>query len=720
MVKVKILAILLVSGLSGLTQGFQTALYNRTNGLLERPTNLIVNDITLSNASIYGGFITNVSFNTSYFTNVVLHNTLLTGTNEFTGDLSFAVNSISTVVDGTNTIDIGNSTYIRLTGSPSAEWYLAGFTNGNRNGRYILVENDTDENVIIHNEAAFEGTAENRILTYLSGSITNVTSDGNTLLQFIYNSAISRWILVSVGDSSSSITNLSHDLGGLYLTNAAFAQDVSATPIAITNYQFQNAEFMGVSPVAGIITNKTSGKHLVNFSVAFDGSGGGRDYLFELYTNGVGSGIQIRRKTAAADTGPASFSGIVDIPASTLLQVYVSDLGGASTLTFEDMQFVAIRQTGGFVVNSTFTDSFITNPVIINGYMTNMVNDGGFFTNMNVVNGYMTNMVFDTSYFTNINIVNGYATNVNNDKGFFTNGTFNSGYVTNMRFDVSFATNLTITSGYSTNVRNDRGFFTNVNINSGYVTNLRNDVGFFTNGNFNSGYMTNIRFDVGFATNLQVNEFTMTNGYIRGLTGSSFVLTNATVTGIPLDLLQIAPHARNMIRVRDSGGTNIFTVSSNGFTVFKPVMAHLRYQTNSATTSKGTAAQNWTNRTINVVHYDPSGLVTLQATNAFAINRVGIYVLECVAQTYSSTRAKLRLRNGTAGWTNLVGQGSFVGSGFSDPFHLQGTFTNLAAGDIFIIEQWATGQDATHGQGVSANIANTDEVYLDLKITAIE
>lgn len=153
----------------------------------------------------------------------VITNSAHAGTNRWLGDMSFLSSSISSVANGRNTLNVGTNVYVRLTGAPSTGWTLSGLTGGNRDGKFLWLENATGQDVTIQNEDGIEPTAANRILTYATAGGTNVTLTGNGMMGFIYAGSLSRWILITpFGDQTVSVTNLNVASGYLATNTASF------------------------------------------------------------------------------------------------------------------------------------------------------------------------------------------------------------------------------------------------------------------------------------------------------------------------------------------------------------------------------------------------------------------------------------------------------------------------------------------------------------------
>ena len=120
-----------------------------------------------------------------------------TGTNIFPAgsDISFGRKAIATLVNGDgNEINVGTNVFVELSG-PSAAFGIKGI-NGlpNRDGKLLILLNQTGYNLNIQHEAAGEPSADLRI-TCLTGA--DRTSTGNSAATLIYSAAASRWILIS-------------------------------------------------------------------------------------------------------------------------------------------------------------------------------------------------------------------------------------------------------------------------------------------------------------------------------------------------------------------------------------------------------------------------------------------------------------------------------------------------------------------------------------------
>jgi hypothetical protein len=115
-------------------------------------------------------------------------------------DIAFGRYDISSLANGENQdVPVGTNTYINLSG-PTAAFSICGFTSA-RNGKIIIVVNQTGFAMTLKNEAGCESTAGNRILT-LTGS--DVTLAGSRAVMLVYNSSSSRWVIIGAGPGSST------------------------------------------------------------------------------------------------------------------------------------------------------------------------------------------------------------------------------------------------------------------------------------------------------------------------------------------------------------------------------------------------------------------------------------------------------------------------------------------------------------------------------------
>ncbi len=118
----------------------------------------------------------------------------LTGTNTIGGDLAFVRYALSSLADGNNAgIIVGTNTFVEVSG-PTNAFTINGIAGG-RDGKYLMLLNQTGQNMTVAHQSGTDPTAANRIIT-LSGADRVTTGNGAAIL--IYSGAASRWILFSL------------------------------------------------------------------------------------------------------------------------------------------------------------------------------------------------------------------------------------------------------------------------------------------------------------------------------------------------------------------------------------------------------------------------------------------------------------------------------------------------------------------------------------------
>ena len=162
-------------------------------------------DVLLGNSGIVNG----VSANAGYFTNDVRTTTLtvtnitayggsvFAKTNTFPAgsDIAFGRYALTTLANGANSITVGTNTFVEVSG-PTAAFTINGITGSpNRDGKTIIIVNQTTYNMTIAHDSGTEPTAANRIYT-MTGADRATTGNGAAML--IYSSSASRWILFSL------------------------------------------------------------------------------------------------------------------------------------------------------------------------------------------------------------------------------------------------------------------------------------------------------------------------------------------------------------------------------------------------------------------------------------------------------------------------------------------------------------------------------------------
>ena len=124
-------------------------------------------------------------------------NLLHTGTNNFPAgsDLSFGRYALSTLANGNNAaVPVGTNVFIEVSGPTSAFTINGINASPNRDGKFIILLNQTGQNMTIANQSGTDPTAANRIVC-LTGADKTVT--GNSSAMLIYSGSASRWILLN-------------------------------------------------------------------------------------------------------------------------------------------------------------------------------------------------------------------------------------------------------------------------------------------------------------------------------------------------------------------------------------------------------------------------------------------------------------------------------------------------------------------------------------------
>lgn len=178
---------------------------NKVTTLIEvtnKITALKAADNTWTGANTFN-LITGSGVTNSTFTNNVFKGSA----NTWSGNIDFTRVNHTSLANGNNAgVDFGASTiYAKITPGPTAAFSIAGFTN-TTNGRFLIVENATGHPLTILHNSGVDPTAANRIHT-MSGA--DVSSSGNAVAQFVYDSEISRWKMVTweIGGGTGTIIN---------------------------------------------------------------------------------------------------------------------------------------------------------------------------------------------------------------------------------------------------------------------------------------------------------------------------------------------------------------------------------------------------------------------------------------------------------------------------------------------------------------------------------
>lgn len=156
-------------------------------------------DSTYNGISTQDGRFTNtVRVGNLYPTNTVNYGGIVFAkTNTFPAgsDIAFGRYALTTLANGANSITVGTNTFVEVSG-PTAAFTINGITGSpNRDGKTIIIVNQTTYNMTIAHDSGTEPTAANRIYT-MTGADRATTGNGAAML--IYSSSASRWILFSL------------------------------------------------------------------------------------------------------------------------------------------------------------------------------------------------------------------------------------------------------------------------------------------------------------------------------------------------------------------------------------------------------------------------------------------------------------------------------------------------------------------------------------------
>lgn len=150
-------------------------------------------------------------------------------------DIAFGRYSLSTLANGNNAgIVVGTNVFVEVSG-PTAAFSINGISAG-RNGKLLVLVNQTSKNMTFANESGVEPTAANRLVT-MTGD--DITAAGNRAAWFIYSTAAARWLMVGLGAGSTVITNVpAGTISGGGLTNNF--DGFWGNGIGLTNLQWTN------------------------------------------------------------------------------------------------------------------------------------------------------------------------------------------------------------------------------------------------------------------------------------------------------------------------------------------------------------------------------------------------------------------------------------------------------------------------------------------------
>src|SRR5712692_4226092 len=199
--------------LTNATLGVANATVTNFNALAGTLTNVTLGvlNATFTNLNILSGTSSNT---VQQF--ITATNTLHAGTNNFSGDLSFQMYSLTTLANGNNIAVPGTNVWIKITG-PSAAFTINGIANG-RSGRMLVLWNDTGQPMTLAHESGVDPTPANRLRVTSGADLALAT---NAIAWLLYDDARARWIVGPV-TSTAAVTgeaNTAGNLGASY-TNA--------------------------------------------------------------------------------------------------------------------------------------------------------------------------------------------------------------------------------------------------------------------------------------------------------------------------------------------------------------------------------------------------------------------------------------------------------------------------------------------------------------------
>lgn len=165
-----------------------------TNGVFNSPrlTNSTVHASWLQGtlSSLSGGYLSGVGA-----TNFVVTNLTATGTQSLGGIVQFPQSTSSALANGNNAaVALGSTSYLKLLSGPTGAFSVNGIAGG-ATGRLLWLQNGTGQTMTIANDSGVDPTAANRIYTGRGADL--VVTNGNLIVQLIYDSNASRWVVVS-------------------------------------------------------------------------------------------------------------------------------------------------------------------------------------------------------------------------------------------------------------------------------------------------------------------------------------------------------------------------------------------------------------------------------------------------------------------------------------------------------------------------------------------
>lgn len=130
-------------------------------------------------------------------TNAAIASSVFAATNNFPAgsDIAFGRYAVTSLANGNNAaVPVGTNVFIEVSG-PSADFTINGISGSpNRDGKLLIIVNQTGFNMTIAHQSGTDPTAGNRIIT-MTGADRATTGNGTATL--IYSGSASRYILVS-------------------------------------------------------------------------------------------------------------------------------------------------------------------------------------------------------------------------------------------------------------------------------------------------------------------------------------------------------------------------------------------------------------------------------------------------------------------------------------------------------------------------------------------
>lgn len=151
----------------------------------------------ITNTTYYGtmGSLSGGLWSGGGATNLTATNMVAYGTNTLNGIYKLPKTINTSLANGNNAnIDFGTATLIKINAGPTSAFAICGISGG-ADGRLLILDNRTGQNMTISNDSGVDGTAANRIYT-ATGSDHATTGNGVAML--VYDSTDSRWHLINL------------------------------------------------------------------------------------------------------------------------------------------------------------------------------------------------------------------------------------------------------------------------------------------------------------------------------------------------------------------------------------------------------------------------------------------------------------------------------------------------------------------------------------------